>query len=588
MEKEITNFGDYTAIIKRRKYYIVIPFLCVIIASAIIAYVLPSIYKSTTTILIEDQQIPTDLVRSTVPTVVEEAIQTITQQIMSRSKLLEVIKRFDLYNDLRGRETTEEIIERMREDINLEMISAEIIDQRTGRPSVATIAFSLSYEWTDPSKVQKVANTLASLYLEQNLKDREKKARTTSTFIAAELNMLNENINQLEAKIADFKEKHFQSLPEMAQLNFQMVQRLDREVETFQQQIKNLKERKIYLEGQLAGIDPDLPGILRPDGRTADSKQRLKYLHTEYITLKTSLSEKHPDVIKMKKEINSLEKEVILKDEIQLKQNQLEKLKTDLAVKMARFSKKHPDVINIRKSIKFIKKEIEEKSKERGKTQNDAESPENPAYINIRTQIETTIMESSSLRKDRYRLKRKLEKYQKRLELTPQIELEYNLLSRDYNNARMRYQETQHKLMEAKSAEELEKGQKGQKFTIIDPAIFPEKPDKPNRLAIILIGFILGIGAGIGSASLKEFADQAIYSESALALLTGKPVFAVIPLIETKTDLKRKRRKKIILVLSILVGTGLILSAIHFFYKPLDVLWFVILRKLVKLGILSP
>lgn len=588
METEITNFGDYAAIIKRRKYYILIPFLCIIIAAAIIACVLPAIYKSTTTILIEDQQIPQDLVRSTVPTVVEEAIQTITQQIMSRSKLIEIIKRFDLYNDLRDRETTEEIIERMREDINLEMISAEIIDQRTGRPSIATIAFSLSYEWKDPSKVQKVANTLASLYLEQNLKDREKKARTTSTFIEAELNLLKENINQLEIKIAEFKEKHFQALPEMAQLNFQMVQRLYRELETFRQQIKNLRERKIYLEGQLAGINPDLPGILRPDGRTADVKQRLKYLHTEYIALKTSFSEKHPDVIKMEKEINSLEKEVTLKDEIQLKQNQLEELKTELAVKMAGFSKKHPDVINLKKSIEIVKKELEEKSKKRGKTQNNAETPENPAYINIQTQIDTTIMEISSLRKDRYRLKRKLEKYQKRLELTPQIELEYNLLSRDYNNARMRYQEIQHKLMEAKSAEGLEKGQKGQKFTIIDPAIFPEKPYKPNRLAIILIGFVLGIGAGIGSASIKEFADQAIYSESALAFLTGKPVFAVIPLIETKTDLKRKKRKKILFVLSVLIITGLIVLSIHLFYKPLDVLWFVILRKLVKLGLLSP
>ena len=177
METKTENFGDYAAIIKRRKYYILIPFLAIVIVAAIVACVLPPIYKSTTTILIEGQQIPSDLVRSTVPTVVEEVIQTITQQIMSRSKLLEIVKRFDLYNDLRERETTEEIIERMREDINLEMISAEVIDQRTGKASIATIAFSLSYEWKDPSKVQKVANTLASLYLEQNLKDREENWR---------------------------------------------------------------------------------------------------------------------------------------------------------------------------------------------------------------------------------------------------------------------------------------------------------------------------------------------------------------------------------------------------------------------------
>lgn len=588
METKTENFGDYAAIIKRRKYYILIPFLSIVIAAAIVACVLPPIYKSTTTILIEGQQIPSDLVRSTVPTVVEEAIQTITQQIMSRSKLLEIVNRFDLYNDLRERETTEEIIERMREDINLEMISAEVIDQRTGRPSIATIAFSLSYEWKDPSKVQKVANTLASLYLEQNLKDREEKARTTSTFIEAELNMLKDNIDQLETKIAEFKEKHFQALPEMAQLNLQMVQRLERETENMEQQIRNVRERKIYLEGQLAGIDPDLPGIQGPGGRTADAKQRLKYLHTEYIALKASLSEKHPDVIKMKKEINSLENEVTIKDEFQLKQNQLEELKTDLAVNMGKFSEKHPDVIKLKKSIEIIEKEIRDNIKEVGKRHNEAEAPENPAYINISTQIATAKMEIEALKKDRDMLNAKLEEYQKRLELTPQIELEYNLLTRDYNNARMRYQETLHKLMEAKSAEGLEKGQKGQRFIIIDPAIFPEKPYKPNRLAIILIGFVLSIGAGIGVASLKEFSDQAIYSENALSLITGKPVLAFVPLIETDADLKRKKRKLIIFTLSILIGTGLLALSVHLFYKPLDVLWFMIIRKLVKLGLLSP
>jgi uncharacterized protein involved in exopolysaccharide biosynthesis len=588
LQTKTENFGDYAAIIKRRKYYILVPFLSIVIVAAIVAYVLPPIYKSTTTILIEGQQIPSDLVRSTVPTVVEEAIQTITQQIMSRSKLLEIVNRFDLYNDLRERETTEEIIERMREDINLEMISAEVIDQRTGRPSIATIAFSLSYEWKDPSKVQKVANTLASLYLEQNLKDREEKARTTSIFIEAELNMLKDSIDQLENKIAEFKEKHFQALPEMAQLNLQMVQRLERETENIEQQIRNVRERKIYLEGQLAGIDPDLPGIQGPGGRTADAKQRLKYLHTEYIALKASLSEKHPDVIKMKKEINSLENEVTIKDEIQLKQNQLEELKTDLAVNMGKFSEKHPDVIKLKKSIEIIEKELRDNIKEIGKRHSEAEAPENPAYINISTQIVTAKMEIDALKKDRDMLNAKLEEYQKRLELAPQIELEYNLLTRDYNNARMRYQETLHKLMEAKSAEGLEKGQKGQRFVIIDPAIFPEKPYKPNRLAIILIGFVLSIGAGIGVASLKEFSDQAIYSENALSLITGKPVLAVVPLIETEADRKRKKRKVIIFTLSILIGTGLIVLAVHLFYKPLDVLWFMIIRKLVKLGLLSP
>ncbi len=142
--------------------------------------------------------------------------------------------------------------------------------------------------------------------------------------------------------------------------------------------------------------------------------------------------------------------------------------------------------------------------------------------------------------------------------------------------------------MEAKTAQLLEKGQKAQRFTIIDPAVFPEEPYKPNRLAIILIGFILGIGAGIGAASIKEFSDQAIRSEHELKLLTGKPVLAVIPLIETEADLKRNKRKTVFFMLSTLTATGLSVLAVHLFYKPVDVLWFMIIRKLVKLGLISP
>ena len=588
METRTTSPIDYFDFIKRRKYYLIIPFLSVFAITTIIAFTLPSIYKSSTTILIEGQQIPSELVQSTVTEFVEQTIQTITQRIMSRSKLTEIIDRFNLYEDLRKRKTMEEIIETMRKDIKLSMVSAEVIDQRTGRPTTATIAFSLSYEGKDPGKVQKVANRLASLYLEENLKNREEKAKTTSRFIDAQLRTLAENINELEATVAEFKEKHFQALPEMAQLNFQMVQRLERELDNIEQQILNVRERKIYLEAQLAGIDPDLPGIRGPGGQIADAKQRLQYLYSEYPVLKATLDKKHPDLINMKRQIDALEQEVSLKDEIQLKRNHLEALRTELAGNIGKFSEKHPDVIKLEKSIKVLENEIDEKINERGPRQTDTETPDNPAYVTISTQIETAQMDIEALRKKRKRLEAKLDEYLKRLELTPQIELEYKLLTRDYDNARQRYQDLLSKLMLAKSAEGLEKGQKGQKFTIIDPAILPQKPYKPNRLAIIFLGFVLSIAAGGGIAGLKEFLDQAIRSEVVLTHLTKRPVLAVIPFIQNAADLRRKRRKRVVFTFSTVTGMGLCVLAVHMFYRPLNVLWFQVLRKLVSRGLISP
>ncbi|MCD6570714.1 MAG: lipopolysaccharide biosynthesis protein [Deltaproteobacteria bacterium] len=569
------NISDYISLVRRRKHYIIIPFLAVVIGAAIVAYILPPIYKSSCTILVEGQQIPSEFVRSTVTTIVEEAIQTITQQVMSRTKLLEIIDRFDLYADKRDKKTTEEIIEIMRGDINLKTISANV----RSRSSRGTVAFSLSYEGKNPGKVQKVTNELASLYLEQNLKSREEKAKTTSAFIESELKDLGEHINQLEDKIADFKSRHMQALPEMAQVNFQMVQRLEQNLSNIDQQIQGIKERKVYLKTQLASIDPGLPGVKTSEGSYSDAEQRLEYLNTEYTSLKASLSEKHPDVIKIKKEIEALGKEVSLKKKVEIKQDQLEKMKADLASKEVTLSPKHPDIVKLKRSIEILEKEIGSMSKKGPGSEETAEKPTNPTYISLQTQITTAEMDLENLIKARAKAKASLNNYLKRLELAPQIEKEYRLLTRDYENARDRYQKTLNKLMEAKTAEAMEKSQKGQKFTIIDPAIYPEKPYKPNRMAIALIGLILGLGAGVGSASLREFFDDSIRSERELIELANKPVLAVIPYIETDLDVTKKRHIIIIALTALAVCLGLSILAIHLFYTPLDILWFKVLRK---------
>jgi len=384
----------------------------------------------------------------------------------------------------------------------------------------------------------------------------------------------------LEEKIAKFKSRHIQSLPEMAWVNSQMVQRLEQELSRIEQEIQATKERKIYLEGQLAGINPDLAGIKTPEGRYADPEQRLEYLSAKYTSLKASLSEKHPDLIKTKKEIEALERDVNLKKRIGIKQNQLEKMKADLVSKEAVLSPKHPDIIKLKRSIEITGKEISTLLNEIPGSKEIERKPSNPAYISLQTQITTAEMDLENLIKVKATTGAKLNNYLKRLELTPRIEKEYRLLTRDYENARDRYQKTLNKLMEAKTAEAMEKGQKGQKFTIIDPAIYPEKPFKPNRMVIVVIGFILGLGGGIGSGALREFLDDSIRSETELMELTKKPLLAVIPYIET--DLDTKRKKYILTITVTALVTCLILSvlAIHLFYTPLDILWFKVLRKI--------
>ncbi len=196
---------DLKGLIRRRKKSFVLSFLSVIFMAVLIAFVLPPIYLSQSTILIEDQQIPREYVQTTITGFVEERLQVITQQIMSRSRLMEIINRFNLYQEMRDRYTTEEIIGKMRDDIHLETISAEVMDRRTGRPTAATIAFTLSYEGKNPSTVQKVSNVLASFYLEQNLKSREQRASNTTIFLQQESDALKGQIDAIENKISEFK-----------------------------------------------------------------------------------------------------------------------------------------------------------------------------------------------------------------------------------------------------------------------------------------------------------------------------------------------------------------------------------------------
>lgn len=254
-QTEGITLDQIRGIIRRQKSVFITLFLLTWLAAIALALFLPPVYRAETTILIEEQQIPQEFVRTTITSYVEERLQVITQQIMSRPRLKEIIKRFTLYPEMKKNHTREEIIKRLREDISLQTVSADVVDRRTGRPSTATIAFNLAYEGENPSTVAKVTNRLASLYLEENLRQREKRVTNITSFLKQERNELTKRINELENKLSLFKQKHGRELPEFNNVNLQAVNRLTRDLEQNQMKLSSLYERKLYLEGQLAGID---------------------------------------------------------------------------------------------------------------------------------------------------------------------------------------------------------------------------------------------------------------------------------------------------------------------------------------------
>ena len=581
-------------ILKRRKKAFFIPFITVFSIITLIAFLLPPVYRATTTILIEEQQIPPDYVKSTVTGYVEQRLQMITQQIMSYSNLLKIIKEFDLYPEMRKKVPIEEVINKMRDDIKLETINAETSEVRGGRPVSATIAFTLSYEGKDPVKVQKVTNALASLYLEYNLKSREEQATSTTEFLEKECNELKKHLKELENKISKFKQEHLGELPEFETINLQTIERLERELDNIDAQIRALRQQKVYLEGQLALVEPIAPVSIGKGNVAMSPIERLKYLKLQLINLKATLSPNHPDVKKLEKEIKALEAQIGNVDDIQEKIKELHQFEDELADLKSRLGPKHPDVIKLSKKIEVLKNEIS-KAKSNKSATNSTENnsttlstliePDNPAYINLLTQISSIDVQIKSLEQKEKEIKKEIEKYQKRLENTPMVEKTYNLLLSDYENTRRKYNELMNKLMEAKIAQELEESQHGERFVIIDPAQLPQTPYKPKRLAIILIGFVLAFGAGIASVAFMEYIDHSIKSPEEIEELINIPLYITIPYIETEEEKKRRKRKRLLIALSILLIAILGLIIFNFFVMPLDILWLKIERKLSQIFI---
>lgn len=575
-EEQGQGIAEYLAGLKRRRKAILLVSSMLFILSVVIAFVLPSVYRSTATILIEEQEIPPELVRSTITSYADQRIQVISQQVMTRANLMQIVERYNLYPRQRRHETNEEILARMRDDIRLDIVNADVIDRRSGNKTSATIAFTLSYDGETAEGAQKVANELTTLYLNENLKTRQEKAAQTSVFLAEEVRRLSQHISETESKLAIFKAQNVGRLPELFGLNMQLRDRTDSELLETDRQISVLQERKFYLEGQLAQMKPNSPIISAGGERILDSSERLKALEAQYASLTGIYSAEHPDVVKMRREISALRQEIGGGDAGPEQEKQLTGMRAELASLREKYSDNHPDVIKLKRAIASL----EQAATAPRATTPRSVKPENPLYITMESQLRAAEKELQTLQSKRNDLKAKMASYEARIEQTPQVERVYLDLIRDRENSLRRYQELKAKQMEAEVAQELEKGSKGERFSLIDPPQYPEKPHSPNRAAILLLGLLLSIGGGLGYGAILESLDQSVKSRKELLSFGVAPLLATIPYMVNDADRSHKRKTRTIVATSGLAVAVVAVVLIHVLWTPLDVLWYSILRRL--------
>ncbi len=545
----MSEFSGFVKIAKRRKMQIIMPFLLVLSIAAALAFFLPAVYQSTATILIEQQEIPQDLVKSTVTSYADERIQLIGKRVMTSANLWVIIEKFDLYPKYRERGETNMLIPTMREAILVDMVSADVF--RGGRASKATIAFELSFEYNDAEAAQSVTKELVRLFLAENIKIRTQKAEMTSEFLGAEAKRLSDTIKQLEARLAVFKERNVGRLPELMQLNMNRMENSQKELEDVESQLAILQERKMNLESQLTYIEPHLGDS--PAGR-------LRELQSEYMNAMARYSAGHPDVVRLKREVDMLKKQTGVRDDGNEIAVQIKQTKAQLKSAQERYSDDHPDVVKLKRSLLSLNDALKNAAPSSSGSQTSRLLPDNPAYIATKSQLDTVNIGIKSQKKRRERVQLKRAGYEERLLQTPRVEQEGLLIKRDYDNAVKKYQEIKDKQLQAQISEQLETESKGERFSLLEPANLPNTPIRPNRLGILLLGSIIAATIGAGYAAMAEFMDRSVRGAHGVVLIAKTPPLAVIPYIKNKQDVRRKRNKLIfkfgifILVLLVVVG----------------------------------
>jgi polysaccharide chain length determinant protein (PEP-CTERM system associated) len=474
---------------------------------------LPDVYQSTATILVERQQVPEAFVQATVTSGVDLRLQTITQQVMSRSRLEGLINRFGLYADVREQVPLEQVIETMRKDILLDQKR----QQNSGKGDI-TVAFTVSYKGKNPQQVAQVTNTIASFYIDENLKVREQQASGTAEFLGAQLTEVRQKLEEQEKRLSQFKERYMGELPEQLAANLAVLEGLNAQVRLSGEKLARSGEQRAALVRQLAELEgPRSPSKTRmavlPDARPDPNVIRLEKLQQELATLRTRYNENYPDIVLLKSEIAMLEQQPTATD-----------------------SPKKPD--------------------------QEMKAPLNPYVQQLKKEFGALDAEIKALHTEEQHLLSSIQLYQQRVESAPRRDQELQLILRDYDAAKSRYQSLLKRDEEAKLAENLEQRQKGEQFRLLEPALPGKKPVEPKRSKLLLMGLAMGLGLAGGSVVLLEKLRPSFHAASALGAFSQVPVLVSLPRIVTRADTRRRRWQfglavpATILILGCIVGSS--------------------------------
>ena len=590
LEPEGLSLPEYLGIVRRRLRPMLVACAAGLLTSILLALLWPAWYRSTATILIEQQELPADLVRSTVTSYADERVQVISQRVMTTETLLGIIRRYDLYPKERSRETRDQIIQRMRDDIGVKMISADVVDPRSGTPTKATIAFTVSFTDRSPDEAAKVANELTTLFLNDNVETRTQLADGAATFLQAQVTQVSQHLGKVESELSAFEAKHFDALPDLTQLNLGLIDRTQQELQETESHESSLEDQQVFLQAQLAQLKPDAAVYSDSGERILSTSDRLKMLRSQLAADRATYGPEYPDIARLSREVAGLEATAKDPTDINDLRRSLDDARSQLAAAQKRYGADYPDRVRLEREVKSYEQDLATAAKAAASKSAAApsgpalEDADNPAYVQIRAQLNATRDDLAATKAREAKLQADLDRYKRRVTETPRIQKQYQELTQDYEVSKATYENLRAKLADAEVGKNLEIDRKGERFTLIEPPLVPEEPASPNRPLVLILGAVLSILLAVGLAALLEALDGTVRGRRDLVSLTaGIAPLAIIPDIEPQQPLRQVWVGRAVIAgicLAVLIGCA---AAVNFFYEPLDVLWFVVLRHL-RLG----
>lgn len=555
MDRALT-FKDFQAIFRRRAR------LFVTIAGALltigigIAFGLPPVYQSQGLILVEQQEVPEHLVRSTVTGYADERLRMITQRVMTRDILVSLIDKYNLYPDLVD-EGLDERVRAMREDILVDTVQSDMLLREISRAET-TIAFTVAFSYRDPGLTRDLANELVQLYLNENRRVREELAAETTAFLSRQATALGEEIAVKERQLAEFKREHAGALPELSDLNLQLLDRTEREVEATEREIRSLREKVTLLESELAQLSPYSVVFNQAGDPVLSAEDRLKVLQRQYLQLSAIYSPDHPEVRKARREMDGLSAQTGMPAlSPAMLQAELEANRTELAALRERYSADHPDIVRLERSVANLEANIAAMPATPAVRAPTA-PPDNPVYIQKQVQLQGAQIELRAAVAKSRDLAAKMTQFEDRLMRTPEVEREFRDLSRGYDELVTEYANIQAKQREAQLALSLESQAMGERFTLLEPPLLPRFPASPNRVAVLFLSFVLAFAGGIIVLALVESSDTLVRGSRDVVDFIGAPPLAVVPFIANTADLHARAMHRKALIAGVILWFAVI------------------------------